>query len=59
MVNKQGKITNVSIHKSSGYRKIDKALTKQARRGKFHPFKNKNGVPVSGYLFLTIAVQIS
>ncbi len=59
MVNKQGKITNVSIHKSSGYRKIDQALKRQAKRGKFHPFKNKNGVPVSGHLLLTIAIQIS
>ncbi len=57
-VDKQGNITNVELITPSKYRQINRELIRQAKRGKFHPFKNKAGVPISGKLNLQMIITV-
>ena len=52
-VNRQGSIDSVSIASSSGNAAIDQAAIRQAKQGRFHPFK-QNDVAVVGMVTLPI-----
>lgn len=52
-VNKQGKIDNIAVSKSSGNSKFDSEMRRQLASASLHPFE-QNGVPVVGIVNVSV-----